>query len=264
MTRKSLLFIGLTLALSTWSCGQQDRTVRVVCAETGFSKAFVSLPNPTGPGNVFGFLRSRSLRPGSLIELEPASSASQLGTARVLRSQELSTADLSPPASMNIDESPSYVGFGVEADSEVEGAAKAGSIDLNGLIAKITRLWMEDVEIQSLRNPLQFINTNGNLRNMVAADTGEIKRYALVSSVMRAGKFAFYLTNESSPFLGVGVVRMGDYYLHVSYSCADSNAADIGEMTLFSYLPVRYDSSRQRIVMDPRMLELTSYSLVYE
>ena len=253
-----------TILLVT-SCADDDRSLSVSC-ETVRNHRDVIIPlNIVDTSRTrTGILTTRTLSPGTLIELIPTKPENSQEAPLAPYRLHTSDSDFLPPKLYawlpgEVVKAPFRVNF----DTDLMQVATATGLDINQEIANHTLFiatgMSKDMRRFDLKDPLGLINSDRYALSIMREN--QKHRFLLVSGVAY-GQHLFFM------YTGSRLRDVSSIHLHTNYRCPSIAALNAIEGSLpndvalvMFYTPVTYDALSVNVQQDPRPIDFEQFTL---
>jgi hypothetical protein len=223
--------------------------------------------SPNIAGISIGLLNTHQLPVGTILHLDPGPDPQTVGSGSapyVLRTVDGDFAPVAPEATISKIVS---ADFSIEADADVQQVATSLSINLKTAITNNTSLVAMNVQRKTLRDPLGLINNDSRAVDSVKVIAGAATRFVVVSAASAGDGVELRYTASTAVGGEANVLKLGKFKLNINYACSDVgriNAMAAGGRApiLFFYVPVRYDSTTNKVVVDNQPIDLTKFRMV--
>lgn len=140
--------------------------------------------------------------------------------------------------------------FTVDFDATIPQSIQ---VRASNVIAKTSVLVITNLSRHDILNPLEFLNQNSNAVNQIQANSAPSNHLIFVTTMIPATYLKLASTNSLHASASVDVIKVGNYNLHLSYSCNDELlrvARDQGSGAFFKYIPIQASSNRITFALD--------------
>jgi hypothetical protein len=181
-----------------------------------------------------GALNTPQLKLGHVIVLsEPDKKAFQIGLYRPGANQ----IDMGPTNKALMESFKSQ--FTIDFDATIPQGIQ---ISASNTIAKTTVLVITNYSRVDIQEPIQFLNQNTNAISAIQAASSPSNHVIFVTTIVPAEFLKLAATNTLDASATANLVKVGNYKLHITYSCNDELlrlAEDRGSGAFFKYIPIR-------------------------
>lgn len=262
---KSLLasIVLLAVMLSLCACQSEDRNVTVICSDSPSDAILTAAGVPGAHNEALAAVNREQLAPGTVLQLTPEAGTRTRGI--VLRALDTQAQDFFPHERESWQKNPVRAKLTFDLDEDLRSQLSRSHPGWEGKVAKHIDL-VSNATRYSLRDPLALINRDASVVARIRGAT-DGSRFMVVSAVSY-GTWIGLMDWWKVGSVGVDLVGVGSFYLHLTYRCAPlerlnamARASGRPIPVLFLFLGVKYNHATRSVEIDSAPLDLSTVDL---
>lgn len=220
----SRLIAAAVLAAALGGCLDEDRVLRATCHANPNGGVTQEIDDLVPSGFAGGLLNTRGVSLGDIMRVS-GESDSDIRDGEKAHKIDLGRQDVREEGLQNAI-GRFRGGFDIETESDVAAAARAHLVDLEKDLESRTLLQISlNGRRTAIREARAVVNRDAMAVELIRADPRA--RWFLVSAVVY-GHPSIYLFYTDAPLTTMNLIKVGNFYEHVEFVCADAMAVNSG------------------------------------